>query len=72
LGHLVGLLLQLLDGLTTWPNVTLQLLDLVVEHELELLQLLGLLLQVVDALVLVLDRVLTLLQFDGLGGDLVL
>lgn len=35
--HLICLLLELVDSVASWPNITLQLLDLVIEHKLELL-----------------------------------
>lgn len=68
--HLVRLLLKLLDGGASGSNIALQLLDLVVKHELELLELLRLLLQVSDALVLVADCGLTLAQLQHLRLDL--
>lgn len=46
--HLVRLLIQLLDDDLFWADVPLQLFDLVIEHELELLQLLNLLLELAD------------------------
>lgn len=70
LSHLVGLLIKLLDFNLTGSNVTLELLDLVIEDELELLKLLCLLLQVIDALVLVADGGLTLLNLSLLRVDL--
>jgi hypothetical protein len=42
--HIIGLFLELSDFQTSWSNVSLQLLDFVVEYELELFKLLGLLL----------------------------
>jgi len=63
LTHLVGLLIQLLDLDLAGSNVTLELLDLVVKHELELLQLLCFLLQVINSLVLITDCCFTLLNF---------
>lgn len=42
--HLICLLLELVDSVASWPNITLQLLDLVIKHKLELLQFLSLLL----------------------------
>ena len=64
LTHLVGLLVQLLDLDLTGSNVTLELLDLVVKHELELLQLLCFLLQVINSLVFITDCCFTLLDFS--------
>ena len=46
--HLVRLLIQLLDDDLFWADVPLQLFYLVIEHELELLQLLNLLLELAD------------------------
>jgi hypothetical protein len=71
LAHFVGLLVELLDLKLSWPNVSLQLLNLVVEHELELFKLLGLLSQIINSLVLVFDGSgsllqLTLLRLNGL------
>ena len=78
--HLRLLLLQALDHLHSWSDSRLKLLDLVVEHELELLQLLGLLAILVNLLLLVSDGALSLVQLRlhlldvGLltisGGDL--
>lgn len=53
--HLVGLFIQLLNLNLFGANVSLQLLDLVVEHELELLEFLNLLLQLANLDVLFLD-----------------
>ena len=60
--HLGLLLLQLLACLHTWPNPTLQLLDLVVQHELEFFQLHSLSTILVDLRLLVLNRAISLLQ----------
>jgi len=72
LSHLVGLLIELLDVELPWPNISLQLLDLVVEHELELLKLLGLLLEVNDSVILVLDGSISFLELTNLTLDLLL
>ena len=53
--HLIGLLLELVDSVASWPNITLQLLDFVIKYELELFQFLSLLLKVVNALILITD-----------------
>ena len=68
--HLTSGVLQLLDDFLPWPDVSLQLLDLVVEHELELLQLLRLLLQLVDVSVFVGHGLLALLQLSLVRLDL--
>lgn len=58
--HLISLLLQFFDGRAPWSDVSLQLLDLVVENEFKLLKFLSFFLQVVDPLVLVADGGLSL------------
>ncbi len=63
LSHLVGLLIEALNLNFTGSDISLEFLNFVIKDELELLQLLGLLLQVVDALVLVTDGRLTFLDF---------
>mmetsp|Transcript_9671 Transcript_9671/g.9386 ORF Transcript_9671/g.9386 Transcript_9671/m.9386 type:complete len:81 (+) Transcript_9671:492-734(+) len=70
LSHFVGLLVELLDFKLSWPNISFQLLDLVVQDELELFQLLGLLLQIIDPLVLILDGGVPFLELPVLVGDL--
>lgn len=65
--HLVGLILEIVDGFASGTNITLQLLNLIVKHKLELLQFLGLLLQVMDPFVLISDRGLSFGQFQGLA-----
>jgi hypothetical protein len=62
--HLVGLFLKLIDLLASWPNICSELFDLVIKNELELLKLLGLLLQVVNAFVFVANSVLALGKFQ--------
>ena len=61
--HVGDLLLHLSDLLLPGSDVPLQLFDLVVEDELELLQLLGLLLELEDPPGLILDGLLSLLDF---------
>lgn len=61
LPHLVCLFIELLDLNFTGSNVTLKLLNLIVEHELELLELLSFLLQIVYSLILIPNRSLSLL-----------
>jgi hypothetical protein len=51
--HRVSLLLQFVQLLLAGTNVALQLLDLVIQHKLELLKLLSLFLQIVNSLILV-------------------
>ena len=65
--HSVGLLLKFVELLLTGTDITLQLLNLVVEHKLELLQLLGLLLEVVNPLVFVANGGLALGEFTLLA-----
>jgi hypothetical protein len=72
LTHLVCLLIQGLNLELSWTDISLQLLDLIIEHKLELLQLLGLLLEIDDALVLVFDGLVSLLQLVLLTLDLLL
>lgn len=60
--HLGLLLLQLLDHLHTWPNPTLELLDLVVQHELELFQLHSLSTILINLRLLVLNRAVSFLE----------
>ena len=61
--HLIGLLIQLLYLNLTRPNVPLQFLYLVVQHELEFFKLLSFLLKVVDTLVFLCDCCFTFLDF---------
>lgn len=65
--HLVGLIFEIVDGLASGTNIALQLLNLIVKHKLELLQLLSLLLQVMDPFVLISNRGLSFGQFQGLA-----
>jgi len=68
--HFVGLLFQLLNCLPAWANISFELLDLVIQDKFELLQLLRLLFQVVDALVFVVDGVVSFVEFVDLRFDL--
>ena len=82
--HVVGLLLETSDFHLTRGDITLKLLDLVVEDELELLEFLSLLLQLIDLLLtisnqlilgrdlisLILDLLLQCLQYITLVSDL--
>jgi len=70
LSHFVGLLIQLLDLDFTGSNVTLELLYLIIKHELELLKFLCLLLQIIYSLILVTNRGLTLLYLSLLRVNL--
>lgn len=70
--HIRYLLFHLRNLLLSWSNVPLQLLDLVVQHELELLQLLRLLLELLDTSHLVPDGLLPLLDLFGVGHLLLL
>lgn len=60
--HLADLFLHGLDFILLGLHLTAQLLDLVIQHKLELLQLLVLLLQVIDSFLLVLNRVISFLD----------
>jgi hypothetical protein len=60
--HFVGLIFQLVDGVSPRPNVPFEFFYFVIENKLELLELLSLLLQVVDALIFVPDSGLSLTQ----------
>jgi hypothetical protein len=64
------LLIQLLDLDFTGSNVTLELLYLIIKHELELLKFLCLLLQIIYSLILVTNRGLTLLYLSLLRVNL--
>jgi len=66
LTHLISLLIQFLNLDLTGSNITLEFLNLVVEDELELFKLLGLLFEIVDSLVFIADGSLTLLDLTFL------
>lgn len=68
LSHLVGLLVKRLDLELSWTDVTLQLLDLVVENEFEFFKLLSLLLEINDTFVFVLDGLLSFLELIVLAA----
>ena len=70
LPHLVCLLIELLYLNFTGSNVTLKFLNLVVEHELKLLELLCFLLQIVYSLILIPDCSLSLLYLSLLRVNL--
>lgn len=65
--HLIGLLVELLYLYLSRPDVSLKLLDLVIEHKLELLQLLGLFLKLENSLILIADCSLALTYFLSLS-----
>ena len=69
--HFIGLLVELLDFDLFGANVTLELLNLVVKHELELFQLLNLLLQLAYLDVFLFDGgdTSTILLFRGFDVD---
>lgn len=60
--HLSCLLIQLLNSSLSWPDLSLQLLDLVIKHKLELLKLLCPLIQLGDLLLFVSDCCVTFVQ----------
>lgn len=70
--HLVDLLVEGGDVVFARQNVSLQLLDLVVKHELELLELLSLLFQLNNSSILVLNSSPPRLKFIFLGLNLIL
>ena len=72
LSHLVSLLIELLDVKFSWSNISLQLLNLVIEHKLELFKLLGFLLEVNNSVILVLDGSISFLELTNLTLDLLL
>lgn len=68
--HAVSILVKVPYFLITWANGVLELFDLVIKHELEFLELLGLFSQGVDVVLLLLDALITLLKFLLLLKDL--
>ena len=70
--HLVDTLVQGSNIVLTGQNISLELLDLVIKHKLELFKLLRLLLKLDDACVLVLNRGSSRLELLLLGLNLVL
>lgn len=75
--HTIGFVLHAADFVLARPNIPLQLLDLVIQHELELLEFLGALLEFIDLALLLADGLVTfvdllLLLVDGLLEFLVL
>ena len=68
--HLVGLLIQLLDFELPGPNISLQLFDLIIKHELKLLKLLRFLFKIINPLIFILDGSLSFLQLPLLRLDL--
>ena len=72
LAHLVCLLVEFLNLDLSGTNISLQFLDLVVEYELELFKLLGLLLEIDDSLIFVLNGGISLRDFTLLTLNLLL
>lgn len=72
LSHDIGLLLELLNFNFSWTDISLELLDLVIQDELELFKLLSFLSQVMDSLVFVLDGGFSLTQLRLLTDNLLL
>lgn len=70
--HLVDLLMQAGDVVFTRQDISLQLFDLIIKHELEFLKLLRLFLQLDDAEILVLNRGASRLQLGLLCLNLTL
>jgi len=68
--HLVRLLIQILYLDFSGSDISLQLFDFIVKHEFELFKLLGLLLELKDAVVFLLDCLLALQDLLLLGLDL--
>lgn len=68
--HFVSLVLQFFNRGSTGSNISLKLLDFVVEHKFEFFELLGLLLQIFDTLLLVPDGGFTLRQLESLRGNI--
>eukprot|EP00356_Strombidium_inclinatum_P008187 CAMPEP_0170487790 /NCGR_PEP_ID=MMETSP0208-20121228/6521_1 /TAXON_ID=197538 /ORGANISM="Strombidium inclinatum, Strain S3" /LENGTH=383 /DNA_ID=CAMNT_0010762185 /DNA_START=120 /DNA_END=1273 /DNA_ORIENTATION=+ len=70
LSHLVCLLIEVGDFLLSGANVSLELFNFIIEHELELFKFLSLLLQVDNSLVLILYSSISLLELADLTLDL--
>jgi len=70
--HVVGLLLQSGDLHASWGDVSLQLFDFVIKHELELLELLSLLFQSVNLLLFFSDHVVFLMDREALLPNVLL
>jgi hypothetical protein len=70
--HIISFLFKAGDLHLTGCDVPLELLDLIVEHELELLELLCLLLKLIDLLFSVTDKLVLRTDFRGLVLDLLL
>lgn len=72
LAHLVRLLVELLNFDFSRPNISLELLDLIIKYELELFKLLSFLLKVDNSLIFVLDGGISLTNFTLLTLNLLL
>jgi hypothetical protein len=72
LPHDVGLLLKFLNFYLSRSDISLQLLDFVIQNELEFLKLLSLLLQVNNSLIFVLDGGFSLTELRLLRNNLLL
>ena len=70
--HVIRFFFQTSDFHATGSDVSLKFFDLVVQHELELLELLGFLFEGVDLLFFVTDHVVSLDNLDTFGSNLVL
>lgn len=70
--HILGLILHVLDFLFSGPDLALQLLDLVVKHELELFKFLGTLLELVNLLLFIADETIRLFNLLILGLDVLI
>jgi hypothetical protein len=70
LTHFVSLLIELLDFNFTGSNITLKLLNFVIQDELEFFELLCLLFEIINSLILIPDSCLTLLDLTFLRVDL--
>lgn len=70
LTHLIRLLIELLNLDFSRPNISLQLLDLVIKYELELFKLLSFLLEIDNSLIFVLDGRISFLNFRPLTLNL--
>tara|TARA_B110000285_G_C15035473_1_gene569004 strand:+ start:429 stop:938 length:510 start_codon:yes stop_codon:yes gene_type:complete len=68
--HIIGLFLQLGDFEASWSDISLELLDLVIEDELELFELLGLLFETIDFLLELSDGGVFIKDLNTLSFDL--
>jgi len=72
LPHLVRRLVQSLNFKLTWSDISLQLLDFIIQDELELFKLLRLLFEINDSPIFILDGGITLLKLANLADNLLL